>query len=82
MEWWRWVSAGVVVVLLVILQLLWFDTLRDRPGWSVRRAGARSAVTLVAIPIAIVLVAFSPWWVAAVLIAVPAVAVITMGLAS
>lgn len=75
-------SAGVVVVLLVILQLLWFDTLRDRPGWSMRRAAARSAVSLGAIPIAIVLVVFSPWWVAAVLIAVPAVAVIAMGLAS
>lgn len=82
MHWWRWVAAAVVVVLLVILQLLWFDTLRERPGFTGREAFRRSALTAVAIPVCVVLVLLCPWWVAAILIGIPAVAVVAMGLAS
>lgn len=82
MEWWRWVAAGVEAVLLIVLLLLWFDTLRDRPGWSVRRAARPPAIGAIAIPLGIVAILLLPWWVGLVLIVVPAIAVTAMALAS
>ncbi len=82
MEWWRWVAAAVEAVLLVILLLLWFDTLRDRPGWSTARAARPPAIGAVAVPAASALVLIVPLWLGLVLIALPAIAVIAMAVAS
>ncbi len=82
MEWWRWTAAGVQALLLLVLVLLWYDTLRDRRGWSIHRATRRAAVGAVIIPIGVVAVLLVPLWVGLILIAVPAIAVGAMALAS
>lgn len=82
MQWWRWVAAAVEAVLLVILLLLWFDTLKEKPGWSVGRAARPPAIGAIAIPIGFLLVLLTPLWIGLILIAVPAIAVLTMALAS
>lgn len=82
MQWWRWVAAGVEAVLLVVLLLLWFDTLRERPGWTVARAARPPAIGALSIPIGFLLVLLLPWWAGLVLIGVPAIAVAAMALAS
>lgn len=82
MQWWRWVAAGVEAVLLLVLLLLWFDTLRERPGWTVARAARLPAIGALSIPIGFLLVLLLPWWAGLVLIGVPAIAVAAMALAS
>lgn len=82
MEWWRWVAAGVEAVLLLVLVLLWFDTLRDRSGWTVARAARPPAIGALSIPVGILLVLLLPWWAVLVLIVIPAIAVTAMALAS
>jgi hypothetical protein len=82
MEWWRWPAAAVEAVLLVILLLLWFDTLRDRPGWSTSRAARPPAIGALAVPAACLLVLILPLWLALVLIAIPASTVVAMAVAS
>lgn len=80
MGWWRWVAASVEAVLLLVLVLLWFDTLRERPGAS---RGSRTALAgAVLIPIGFVVVLLVPLWIGLILIAIPALAVATMALAS
>jgi hypothetical protein len=81
-DWWRWIAAGVELVLLVLLVLLWFDSLRERPGWSIARAARAAALSAVSIPIGVVAVIVLPVWGVALVIAVPAIALATMALAS
>jgi hypothetical protein len=82
MDGWHWVAAAVEALLLVVLVLLRYDTLRDRPGRTVAQA-TRSALKLaVIIPIGFVLVLFVPLWLGLILVAIPAVAVGVMALAS
>ena len=61
---WHWAAAGVVAVLLLILVLLWYDTLRERAGWTTKRA----LPSLVVIPIGFALALFLPLWVGGALI--------------
>ncbi len=82
MGWWRWVAASVEAVLLLVLVLLWFDTLRERRGWTTAKAGKVAAIATIVIPVGFVLVYFLPLWLGLVLIAVPALAVAAMALAS
>ncbi|MGI8417830.1 MAG: hypothetical protein ACR2P2_16835 [Nakamurella sp.] len=82
MQWWRWVAAAVEAGLLVVLLLLWFDTLRETPGWSIARAAQRPAIAAIIVPIGFVLVLLLPLWIGLVLIAIPAIAVFAMALAS
>lgn len=82
MQWWRWVAAAVEAGLLVILLLLWFDTLKEKPGWTTSRAARPPAIGAIAVPIGFLLVLLLPWWLGMVLIAIPAVAVTVMALAS
>ncbi|WP_029137155.1 hypothetical protein [Nakamurella lactea] len=82
MQWWRWVAAAVAAVLLVILLLLWFDTLKERQGWSTARAARPPAIASIAVPIGFLLVLVLPWWLGLILVAGPAVAVAVMALAS
>jgi archaellum biogenesis protein FlaJ (TadC family) len=81
-EWWRWVAAGVELVVLVLLVLLWFDSFRERPGWSTARAARSAALSAVSIPIGVVAVIVLPVWGVALVIAVPLIALATMALAS
>lgn len=82
MQWWRWVAAGVEAALLLVLLLLWFDSLRERPGWTVARAARPPALAALAIPIGFLLVLVLPWWAGVILIGLPAIAVMAMALAS
>lgn len=82
MEWWRWAAAGVQALLLIVLVLLYFDNLRDKVGWSLRRAARRAALSAVIIPIGVIAVLLVPLWVGLILIAVPAAVVGVMALAS
>ena len=82
MDGWHWVAAGVEGLLLVVLVLLRYDTLRDRPGWPMRRATRAASKLAVIVPVGFVAVLLVPLWVGLILIAVPAIAVGVMALAS
>lgn len=82
MDGWHWFAAAVEGLLLVVLVLLRYDTLRDRAHSSMGRA-TRSALKLaVIIPVGFVIVLLVPLWLGLILIAIPAVAVGVMALAS
>jgi hypothetical protein len=78
---WHWAAAGLVAVLLIILVLLWYDTLRERPGWTIRRATLRALPSVLTIPIGCALALFLPLWVGGVLIAVLLLIIGAMALA-
>jgi hypothetical protein len=82
MEWWRWVVASVEALLLLTLILLWYDGLREkrdwRPVWAVRATG----VGLVIVPLGFLVVLLVPLWLGLILVAIPAVTVVSMALAS
>ncbi len=82
MDWWRWVAAAVEAILLVVLVLLWFDTLRDRPGWSTARAVRSTGYAVVIIPLGVAAVLLVPAWLVLLLVAVPALAILAMALAT
>lgn len=78
---WHWIAASVEAVLLIILVLLWYDSLRERPGWSIARATRRAALAAIIIPIGFVIVLFVPLWIGGILIAIPLLAIGAMALA-
>lgn len=82
MTWLNWTAAGVEAVLILLLLLLWLDTLRDRTGWTTSMANRKAAPYAVAIPIGFVAVLLSPLWLALVLLAIPILAIVAMSLAS
>jgi hypothetical protein len=82
MGWWQWAAAGVEAVLLLVLVLLWYDSLRERNGWSTRRATRAACLASISVPIGFVIVLLVPFWLALVLVAIPALAVATMAMAS
>ncbi len=79
MDGWHWLAAAVEGLLLVVLVLLRYDTLRDRPGWTLGRATRSALKWAVIIPVGFVVV---PLWLGLILIAVPAIAVGILALAS
>jgi hypothetical protein len=82
MDGWHWIAASVQALLLAVLVLLRYDTLRDRRDNTMARA-TRSALWLaVIIPIGFVIVLFVPLWLGLILIAIPAIAVGAMALAN
>jgi hypothetical protein len=82
MQWWRWVAASVEALLLLTLILLWYDGLREKrdwkPSWAVRATG----MGLVVVPLGFVIVLLVPLWLGLVLVAIPAVTIVSMALAS
>jgi hypothetical protein len=78
---WHWAAAAIVAILLGILVLLWYDTLRDRPGWTIARATKHAEVWAIVIPVGFVAALLLPLWVGGVRIAVPLVAIGVMALA-
>ena len=79
---WHWVGAAVEAVLLLILVLLWYDDLRDRPGWTVGRATKRAALSALAIPVGFLAVLLLPLWIGGILIAIPLIVILVMAMAS
>jgi hypothetical protein len=78
---WHWIVASVAAVALTILVLLWYDALRERPGWSISRATKRAALGAIVIPVGFLAAAVLPLWVGGVLVVVPLIAVGVMALA-
>jgi hypothetical protein len=79
---WHWAAAGVEALLLIVLVLLRYDTLRDRPGRTLRQATRSAGKLAGVIPVGFVVVLLVPLWSGLILIAIPAVAVGVMALAS
>ena len=82
MDAWHWVGAAIEAVLLTILVLLWYDTLREDPKWTTAQAAKRAAIAAIVIPVGFVAVLILPLWVGAVLIAIPLIDIIVMAMAS
>jgi hypothetical protein len=78
---WHWIAASVAAVAAAILVLLWYDTLRERPGWSIARATKRAGLAAIVIPVSFLAALLLPLWVGGVLIVVPLVVVGVMALA-
>ena len=78
---WHWAGAAIAGVLLFILVLLWYDTLRERPGLSTAQATKRALPAFVVVPVGFALALLLPLWVAGVLIVVPLVVLVVMALA-
>ena len=74
----RWLGA---LTLLLILVLLWYDSLRDRPGWTLAMATRRALLAAPVIPVGFVAALLSPLWVGGVLIVGPLLAILVMALA-
>ena len=79
---WTWVVAAAMALLLLVLVLLRYDTYRDRPGWSLGQATRRALLLAPIIPLGVVVVLFVPLWLGIVLLAVPALIVLVMAMAS
>ena len=79
---WHWVGAAIEAVLLLILVLLFYDDLRDRPGWTVGRATKWAALSALAIPVGFLAVLLLPLWIGGILIAIPLVVILVMAMAS
>jgi hypothetical protein len=60
---WHWAAAAAVALLLIVLVLLWYDSLRERPGWTIKQATWRALPSAVVIPIGFALALFLPLWV-------------------
>ena len=78
---WHWAAASVVALLLLVLVLLWYDSLRERPGWSLSRATRRALPASLVIPVGFVAALLLPLWVGGILILVGLVVIGVMALA-
>ena len=78
---WHWAAAVIVAVLLIILVLLWYDSLRERPGWSTARATKHAGIAAIVIPIGFLAALFLPLWMGGALIVIPLVIIGVMALA-
>lgn len=78
---WHWAAAVVAALLLAVLVLLWYDNLRDRPGWTLARATRHALPAALVIPIGFVAALLLPLWVGGILIVVPLVTILVMAMA-
>lgn len=76
LEWWRWVEATAAAALVAALLLLRFDTLKER--MPDRVAARRLAPLVLVIPAAFAVALLAPWWMGLIVIAIPAIALLTM----
>ena len=79
---WHWAAASVVALLLLVLVLLWYDTLRERPELTTGQATVRALPSLMVVPIGFLLVLFLPLWVGGVLGGVLLIVLLAMALAN
>ncbi len=82
MAWWQWATATLEAILLIILTLLWYDSLRERRDWRPARHKGLLIVPACAVPAGFLIVLASPLWLALILIAIPALAIVVMAMAS
>ena len=82
MGWWHWAAAGVAALMILVLVLLRMDTARERRGSARPGAWRAHLAGMLAVPVTFAVVLFSPLWLALVIIAVPALAIAVMALAS
>lgn len=73
-------TAAVAAALMLILVLLWHDSLRERRGWRLAQHPKVAAVSLATVPILFVIVVLSPLWLALALIALPALVILILAL--
>jgi hypothetical protein len=78
---WHWAAAVLAALLLAVLVLLWYDSLRERPGWTLAMATKRALPGALVIPAGFAAALLLPLWVGGVLILVPLVAIVVMALA-
>ena len=78
---WHWAAAAVAALMLTVLVLLWYDSLRDRPGWTLARATKRAAPAMLIVPVGFAAALLLPLWVGGVLIVVPLVIILVMAMA-
>ena len=71
-----------MALLLLVLVLLRYDTYRERPDWSLRRATRQALLLTPLIPVGVVVVLLVPLWLGIVMLAVPALIILVMALAS
>ena len=79
---WHWVAASGVALLLLVLVLLWYDTLRERPQLTTGQATVRALPSLIVVPAGFLLTLFLPLLVGGVLIAVLLIVLLAMALAN
>lgn len=79
---WHWAVAVLAAILLAVLVLLWYDVLRDRPGWTLAMATRRALPAALVIPAGFVAAALLPLWVGGILVVGPLVAILIMALAT
>jgi len=82
MDSWHWLGAAVQGLLLGVLVLLRFDTLREKAGWALHKATRSAAKVAVIIPVGVIAVLLVPLWLGLIFIALTAVTVGVMSLAS
>ena len=82
MDGWHWIAAAVQALLLVVLVLLRYDTLRDRRDGTMAQATRSSLRLGVIVPLGFVAVLLVPLWLGLILIAGPAIVVGVMALAN
>ena len=78
---WHWAAAILAALLLAVLVLLWYDTLRERPGWTLAMATKRALPAAIVVPVGFAAALLLPLWVGGILIVVPLVAILVMALA-
>ncbi|WP_395729129.1 hypothetical protein [Nakamurella sp.] len=78
---WHWAAAVLAALLLSVLVLLWYDTLRERPGWTLSMATKRALLAAPAIPVGFAAALLLPLWVGGVLILAPLVIIAIMAMA-
>ncbi|WP_420122033.1 hypothetical protein [Nakamurella sp.] len=78
---WHWAAAALVALLLAVLVLLWYDSLRDRAGWTLAMATRRALPAALVIPVGFVAALLLPLWIGGILIVVPLVIILVMALA-
>lgn len=78
---WHWGAAILAALLLTVLVLLRYDSLRDRPGWTLAMATKRALPAALVIPVGFVAALLLPLWVGGILIAAPLVIILVMAMA-
>ena len=78
---WHWAAAIAAALLLAVLVLLRYDSLRERPGWTLAMATRRALPVALIIPAGFVAALLLPLWIGGLLIVAPLVIILVMALA-
>ena len=78
---WHWAVAVLAAALLGVLVLLWYDSLRERAGWTLAMATKRALLAATVIPVGFVAALLLPLWVGGILVVAPLIAILIMAMA-